>query len=168
MGELMQNLGIVPWVTASQIAAFIFLYLVLKKFLFGPIANMIDARNKEIEDRIAKTERDAQMMEEARDEYERRIAEIEKEARDRIQEATREAHEAGAQIVAEARRARDDMIVRAREEIEREKEKALIEIRDSVTSLAVRGAERVIRKELDEAAHRELVRRFIDEVEQMA
>jgi len=168
MGELMQNLGLNPKVVLSQIIAFVFLYVVLKRFLFGPIANMIETRNNEIRELADKARENAQRMEDARDEYERRLGDIEREARDRIQEATRQAHDAAAQIVTEARQARDDLLVRAREEIRREKERALVEIRDEVATLAVRGAEQVIRKELDESLHRDMVRRFIDEVEHLS
>jgi len=165
MAELAQSLGLDPKLILSQIFAFLFTYYMLSRFLFRPIARMVDERNREIVDRMARARQHEAEMEEKRQDYERRIADIEREARDRIQQATREAHEAGAQIVAEARQAREALLSQAREEIVREKERALVEIRDRVDDLAVGGAERIIRHELNDERHRELVRHFMDEVE---
>jgi len=165
MGDLMQSLGLDPKVILSQILAFAFIYVILSRFLFGPIARMVKARNDEIAERLNSAERHEKAMEQVRDEYEGRIADIERESRDRIQEATREAHEAGVQIVAEARTEREEMIARARQEIRHEKERALVEIRDQVAALVVGGAERIIRRELDDSLHRELVDEYINEVE---
>ncbi len=165
MAELAKSLGLDPKLILSQIFAFLFVYYVLSRFLFRPIARMIEERNREVIDRMERARQHEADMEAKRQDYEQRIADIEREARDRIQQATREAHEAGAQIVAEARQARETLLGQARDEILREKERALVEIRDRVADLAVGGAERIIRQELSDERHRELVRHYIDEVE---
>lgn len=165
MAELAKSLGLDPKLILSQIFAFLFVYYVLSRFLFRPIARMIEERNREVIDRMERARQHEADMEAKRQDYEQRISDIEREARDRIQQATREAHEAGAQIVAEARQARETLLGQARDEILREKERALVEIRDRVADLAVGGAERIIRQELSDERHRELVRHYIDEVE---
>jgi len=167
MAELAKSLGLDPKLILSQIFAFLFVYYVLSRFLFRPIARMIEERNREVIDRMERARQHEADMEAKRQDYEQRIADIEREARDRIQQATREAHEAGAQIVAEARQARETLLGQARDEILREKERALVEIRDRVADLAVGGAERIIRQELSDERHRELVRHYIDEVERV-
>ena len=128
MAELAKSLGLDPKLILSQIFAFLFVYYVLSRFLFRPIARMIEERNREVIDRMERARQHEADMEAKRQDYEQRIADIEREARDRIQQATREAHEAGAQIVAEARQARETLLGQARDEILREKERALVEL----------------------------------------
>jgi hypothetical protein len=57
-----------------------------------------------------------------------------------------------------------EQLERAVTEIEREKEKALVEMRAEVVQAVVTAAQRVIHEHLDDAGHRRLIERFLDEV----
>lgn len=164
---IFQQLGLDPKLILSQAVSFVVVYLLLRKFLFGPIGKMIQKRNEEIGRRLTSAEEAEAQMIRIRSGYEERIAQIETEARDRIQEAIRMAHEARDEIIRQGREQAEKVLERARREIELEKKKALLEIREHVAEMAVLGAEKILRSQLDEAAQRRLVEQFIEEAEHL-
>jgi F-type H+-transporting ATPase subunit b len=165
MQSLMETIGLEPKLVLMQVLSFIILFVLLKRFLFQPVANMIESRNREIAERLANTERDERAMEAVRTEYERRISEIETEARDRIQDAMEEARRIADEIREQGRSDAEALRQRAMLQIEREKEKALKETQDHIVDLAIDAAERVTARAIHADEQRELVRRFIEEVE---
>ncbi|MBP7560092.1 MAG: F0F1 ATP synthase subunit B [Armatimonadetes bacterium] len=165
MAQLMEQLGLEPRLLLMQAISFLALFWVLKRFLFGPIGNMVQSRNDEIRDRLDRAERDEKAKEAIRTEYERRIAEIETEARDRIQRAVAEAERIAEGIRAQAAEEAEAARQRGYLQIEREKEKALKEIQDQIVDLSIDAAERVVHQALNEDSQRQLVRRFIGELD---
>src|SRR5947207_2161966 len=74
-----------------QVFAFLVLIWAMRKYLFGPISGVLEARQNEVQSTLDQVYRDRQAMEASRQEYETRLATIESEARDRIQAAIKEA-----------------------------------------------------------------------------
>jgi F-type H+-transporting ATPase subunit b len=148
-----------------NIAGFLVVWWILARFVFGPVREIKAAREKEVADHLEAAEQQRHQMQAMRQEYEQRLALIEQEARDRIEEATRQAHLARDHILADARAQADRLISRGHAEIAREREKAMVELRDQVVDLAIDAAESVLRASLDEARHRQLARDFLDELE---
>jgi len=164
MKELLQSIGLQPTLLVMQILSFLVLAYVLRKFLFGPVGGMIEARNREVAERLANAERDERAMEAVRTEYERRIAEIESESRDRIQSAMAEAHRIADEIKETARTESEAIRQRGLAQVQREREKALKEIQDQVVDLAIDAAEKVVHQTCDDTTQRALVRSFLDGV----
>ena len=161
----MDILGIYPAAVILQIVAFLILVWVLKKWLFGPIGGILEARQNDIQGTMDQIQRDRQAMEASRQEYEARLATIEAEARDRIQNAIKEAQGMKEEIVGSAHTEADRLVTHAREEIVREKQQALTELRTVVADLAVNAAGKILRRSVDDRAHRDLVSEFINQVE---
>jgi F-type H+-transporting ATPase subunit b len=147
-----------------QVVGFILLVLVLKKYLFGPINGVLEARQNDIQGTLDQIHQDRQAMETSRREYEARLATIEAEARDRIQAAIKDAQGMKDEIVGSARGEADRLVSHAREEIVREKQQALVELRTQVADLAVNAAGKILRQSVDDRAHRELISDFISQV----
>src|SRR5215210_551548 len=74
-----------------QIVGFFVLFGLLKTFFFGPIGHVIADRERIVRERLDDAEASRVKMNAAREDYEKRIAEIEAEARSKIQEAMKEA-----------------------------------------------------------------------------
>jgi len=166
VSQILDALGLEPRIVLVQAISFVLLYLLLKRFLFGPIMGMMDRRNEEIAARLRNAEEHEKQMHALREQYERRIAQIESEARDMIQEATRRAHEARDEIIAEARAKAQEMIARAQTEIERELDKARIALRGEIAELAVSGARQILDRELRREDHERFVEQYIKEIEE--
>ena len=136
--------GLIFWTSV----VFIILLVLLKKMAWTPILNNVDARSKSIEEAL-------EAAKNARDEMSNLKADndrILKEARAERDEMLKEARELKANIISEAKNAAKDeadkMIASAKVVIENEKAGAISELKNTVGSLSVDIAEKVLRAEL--------------------
>jgi len=166
--QILHALNIEPKAILVQIAGFLVLLWLLKRFLFGPVSNMLAARQSEIQSAYDKLEEDRRAMEASRAELERRLAGIEAEARERLQAALKEAQQMRDEIVAKARADAERIVENGRQEVRRESEKALVALREQVADLAVQGAGKILGEVLDAERHRRLVAEFIASVPRYA
>lgn len=160
IGPLAINIPLV----VTQIIGFLILIWLLNKFVFKPIFAILDLRQKEIQDVYDGLDRDREAMERTRQEYQQRLDGIEAEAREKINAAIKEAQDLRANLVADAQKQAEAIIERGRSESERERQKAFLEMRQQVISLAVTAAGKVVGESLNDARHTKLVDDFITSV----
>ena len=148
------------------VQAIVFLILVLftMKFVWPPIAKALDERAQKIADGLAaadkaKTELSAankrveQELSQTRNETASRLADAERRAQAIIEEAKARASEEGNKIVVAARAEADQQSIQAREAL-----------REQVAALAVKGAEQILRKEVNAGVHADLLNRLKTEL----
>ena len=139
---------------AITFAAFIWFTV---KFVWPPLLRMIEARQKTIADGLAAAEQGRRSLELSTRQADDEI----KEARARATELLAQAEKRSAQLIEEARQSArqegDRELAAAKAEIEQEVSRAREELRDRVASLAVAGAEKILRREVDARAHGELL-----------
>jgi len=157
-------LNIDPRVLIVQIGGFVLLLVVFKVFLFKPIAAILEARQNEVEARYKDAELQREAAERLRADYEQHLASIDEESRARITEALKEGQAMRDEIIADSRAKAEEILAKAQDEIQREKEKALAELKSTVAGLAIEAAGKLIREKLDDAKHRQLVAAFVDEL----
>jgi len=143
-----------------QMIVFLILVGFTMKYIWPPITAALDARAKKIADGLsaadkAKAElaqantRVEQQLSAARDDAAKRLADAERLAQSMIEEAKGRASAEGAKIVAAAKA-----------EAEQEASKAREALRDQVAVLAVKGAEQILRKEVNPSVHADLLGRL--------
>lgn len=154
-----------PKVLILQAGGFIVVLLILWKFLFKAAADLFAARQNEVETHYSAAEEDRKSAAELKADYEKHMAEVEAEMRAKITEAAKEGQKLREEIVAEAREKAEQVLARADEEIGREKDKAVLEIKTRVADLAVGAAAKLIEERMDEPKHRQLVDKFIDDLD---
>jgi F-type H+-transporting ATPase subunit b len=141
----------------GQMLTFIILVWFTMKFVWPPIMRALDERAKKIADGLAAAERGRQDLASA----EQRAAQIERDARARAQELIAAAEKRAAGIVDEAKvqaKVEGDRIVAgAKAEIDQEAQRTKDELRRQVAGLAVAGAEKILRREVDARTHAELL-----------
>jgi F-type H+-transporting ATPase subunit b len=164
MSEIMHTLGIDPRVMAAQFTAFILLWIVLAKYLFRPVLALLNTREQEIKTTYETAENEQEKAEDLRRGYEQRLAAIEAEARSHIQAAVKEAQAAKHDILADAKERAEGILRRGQEDLAREREKTLAQIREEVVDVSLAAASKLIEESLDEARHRKLVSEFIDRI----
>ena len=154
------NPGLSVWTT------FVFLILlgILWKFAWGPILEMVQAREDGIQGTLdqAANERDeaAKLLAEHR----QQMADPRRQAQQMIAEGKEAGERVRQGIEEKARIEGDAMIERARESIEREKDAALGELRKEAVDLALAAAAKLLQESLDEEKDRELIMGFIDDL----
>jgi F-type H+-transporting ATPase subunit b len=164
VGDILRALDIEPKAILIQIVGFLVLLWLLKRFLFGPISAVLASRQEEIKATYEKMAQDKAAMDASRAELERRLASMDAEARGRIQAAIKEAQRMKDEIVSDARKQSERIVETGREEVRRERDKALVALREEVADLAVAAASKIIQANLDETRNRQLVAEFIKNV----
>ena len=147
-----------------QLVVFAILVWFTMKFVWPPIAVALDERAKKIADGLAAADKakselssanqrvEAELVK-SRNETAARLADAERRAQGIIEEAKARATEEGAKIVAAARVEAEQQTVRARESL-----------REQVAALAVKGAEQILRKEVNAGVHADLLSRLKTEL----
>ena len=156
MEGLFHELGIDPKAVIIQAIGFLVLFLILKRYVFGMVGGLLEARRREIAERDRKLAEDHAEVERLKAEIQRRLAEIEAEARTRIQQAIIEADQERNKILDDARLRALHEIENATAEIQREKERALLELRAQLADLAISVASKIIDENLDDERNRRL------------
>lgn len=164
MGDTLHELGIEPSTLIIQIIGFFFLFLILKKYLFGAVGKAIEDRKQDIHNRMAKLEADQKALDRLHEEIKKRLVDIEIEARSRMQTSVEQANTERERIIGQAREEAGREVEKARLAIQREKIQAIAELRSQVGDLAVQIAERVLNATLDASQHQRVINEFIEQL----
>ena len=156
--------GVNVWTMLFAWINLLIIYLFLKKILFKPVKNMIDSRQKEVDDMYSDAEAATTDAKAMKAEYEDKLAKANDESEEILRNAQRRAtlkeEEILREAATEAMRIRD----RANDEIALEKKRMLGEIKDEVSGMAIDIASAVIGREVSEKEHEKFIDDFIDEL----
>ncbi len=147
----------------TQLISFTILFLILYKFLYGPITNMLDQRAERIKASLEAAERARTEAASSAEAVEQEMGKARQEGQRLIAEAQEAARRAGEQIEQRSRQQSDEIIARAQSEIAQQRDSAIEELRRQFAGLAVLAAERVVERELDPARHQELIDSVLEE-----
>jgi len=147
-----------------QMIVFAILVGFTMKFVWPPITAALDERAKKIADGLsaadkaknelaAANKRVEAQLSAARDDAAKRLADAERLAQQMIEEAKGRASDEGAKIIAAAKAEAEQEAIKARETL-----------RDHVAALAVKGAEQILRKEVNASVHADLLNRLKTEL----
>jgi F-type H+-transporting ATPase subunit b len=161
--EVLAAIGIEPYRLLQQIINFGIILWLLQMFLYKPLLRMMAERKEKIRKGLEDADKAREALAGAQTEYQKRIDEARKEGQGIIAQATQSADRAREEILAEARVEAQKVVAKAKEELEYERKRVLAELRQEVASLAVLAAGRVIKRELDDKSHRQLVEDFLAE-----
>ena len=141
---------------AQAITFFVFIFF-CAKFIWPPLTNAISARQKQVADGLAAAEEGKQSLARAAVTAEEEIG----KARNRAAEIVTQAEKRVSQMIEEAKTAPRDEGTRekaaAKAEIEQEVSRAREALRLQVAALAVAGAEKILRREVDAKTHADLL-----------
>lgn len=148
----------------AQIVVFAILWWFTMKFVWPPITKALDDRAKKVADGLAAADkaklelqsankRVEDQLVQSRNETAKLLADAEKRAQAIVDEAKRRAEDEGAKIVAAAKAEAEQQSIQAREAL-----------RSQVAVLAVKGAEQILKREVNAGVHAELLTRLKTEL----
>lgn len=148
----------------AQIVVFAILWWFTMKFVWPPITKALDDRARKVADGLAAADkaklelagankRVEEQLAQSRNETAKLLSDAEKRAQAIVDEAKRRAEEEGAKIVAAAKAEADQQAIQAREAL-----------RDQVAVLAVKGAEQILKREVNAGVHADLLTRLKTEL----
>ncbi|MGB8713914.1 MAG: F0F1 ATP synthase subunit B [Onishia taeanensis] len=148
----------------GQAIAFAVFVWFCMKFVWPPVMQALQERQKKIADGLDAASRATRDLEVAQEEANETL----RESKEQAAEILDQAHKRSSQMIEEAReQARqegDRMITSAKSEIEQEVNRAKEELRAQVSRLAIAGAERILESSIDEKKHSELVDKLAKEL----
>ncbi len=157
---LSPNTGLMVW----TLVIFAIVFVVLKKYAFGPITAAVEAREKALEAAIAAAQTDREEAAKLLEHHRLQIEAARGEAQALIAEGRKTSEQMKNDMLEATKAQQEALMERARRDIETEKTAAIDELRREAIDLALAGAGKVIEKNLDDAANRALVEHYLKSI----
>ncbi len=157
-------IGVNFWTALFVLLNFLVLFFVAKNYLFVPVKNMIDSRQKEIDDLYAEAKNAKDSADALETEYKNRLAAAQATGETIVKEAMERGRNREEEILRQANREADAIREKASADIAREKKKALNDAKDEISSIALEIAGKVVGESLDTAHQQKLVDSFLEEL----
>ncbi len=163
----MQTLDVISvnlWQILISLLNLVLLFLIVKRFLFKPVKNILAKRRSEIEeqyDSAAIAEKEAK---ESREMWQEKLSGADAEADAIIQKASANAKYRGEKIIFEAEEKAESIIRMAKGEAELEIRKAAEEIKREIVDLSGILTEKMLEREINNEDHRALIDSFIEKI----
>ena len=150
----------------AQIINFLILVAILAKFAYKPLMKALEDRQNRIAADIQSAEQERAAAEKLKREYQDSLAQARAQAQAIVEKAVKQAEQEATQQLQEVRSQIERERKLAQEEIIREREKALAQLRGEVVALSMAAAGKLIAKNMDSEANAKLVSDFIEKLDE--
>jgi len=154
------NPGLIFW----TIITFILLMVILRVIAWKPLVSALTAREERIRTSLQQAEEARQEAKKLLEEHKNQLAQAEEQSQRIIKEGREMGARLKAEILEKANASSRHMIDQAKEEIRREKEAALSQLRSEVADLAIVAAGKILDANLDKEKHRHLIDTVIKDI----
>ena len=154
---LMPNTGLTLW----TIITFLFLLIVLRWKAWGPLMDVLEEREKRINESLSKAEKISAQADKQALKNEELLNSARQEAQSIISQAKESGDKLKQKLETNGKIEYDKLLEKAKEQIKREKERVMIEIKDQVTNLSILAAEKIIKKSLNDNDHTKIIQQTI-------
>ena len=164
MGYFQEFIGVDFWTALFVLLNTLAIYFVAKHFLFVPVKEMIDARQKEIDDMYdaaALAQADAKALQ---SDYQLKLSAAAETSDRLVKEAMVRAQKREEEIILQANQQASAILEKASADIAQEKKKAINDAKNEISDMALAIAGKVVGRELKDADQNQLIDRFIDEL----
>jgi F-type H+-transporting ATPase subunit b len=136
----------------------------LKKVAFPPILKGMKKREETIKQQLEEAQKTKKEAENLLEDYRRQLAEARSEAQKIINEGKSLGENMRKEIVQKAQAESNQIVKRAQEEIELQKQKAILELQEKIADLSIMAASKIINKSLNTEDNRRLVEEYVSKV----
>ena len=147
----------------QSIAMLVFVWFCMK-YIWPPIVEAIEERQKQIADGLAAAEKGQQSLQKASAEADEIVTEARKQATGILDQAKARANEIVADGKSDGVKERERQLSAAKADIEQEANRAREELRGQVSAIAVASAEKILRREIDGEAHEDILSQLAQEL----
>ena len=147
----------------QSIAMLVFVWFCMK-YIWPPIVEAIEERQKQIADGLAAAEQGQQSLQKASAEADEIVTEARKQATGILDQAKARANEIVADGKSDGVKERERQLSAAKADIEQEANRAREELRGQVSAIAVASAEKILRREIDGEAHEDILSQLAQEL----
>lgn len=158
----------IDWFTLSaQLVNFLILLALLKRFLFGPLRNIMDKREEKITSRLEEARQKLDEAEQKSQRYEQKLSQFEEEKDELMKEARDKAEEKKKEMLHQARKEIDDLHENWEESLEAEKETFFSELHRQTSKKIIELLDRLINDLANSSLEEQAVNKFIDQLKNM-
>lgn len=157
-------LGVNPWTALFTLANTVALFLVMKKFLWGPVLKIIEDRQQEIDSMYTQADSAQAEAKALQAEYQQKLSVAAETSERMVKEAVSRGQSREEEIIRQANREAAAIMEKASADIALEKKKAINEAKDEISVIAMAIAGKVVGRTLTDADQAQLVDSFIDEL----
>lgn len=150
------------WQIIISICNLLILFILLKKFLYKPVQNMLKQRQDIIDKSIESAKQADKEAQSSKKLYEEKLRGADDEAAEIISEAKNKAQRKSDKIVASAKDKADDIVNRAKADAELEVKKAQSQIKHEITEVSTLLSEKILEREINSDDHKKLIDSFIE------
>ena len=155
--------GLMIWTVIS----FVILLILLWKVAYKPITRALKKREETIRNTLEEAKKNRESAEALVEKYEAQIAQARDEAQKILAEGKMLGENVRKEIIQKAHEEADQIVKRAQEEIEFQKEKTLMELKERIADLTIMAASKVVAKTLDKKDHEQLLDEYVSKVGEM-
>ena len=148
----------------GELIAFTVFVLFCMKYVWPPLNDAIESRQKKIEDGLAASDRAEKDLELAQKKAAEQLKDAKAQAADIIDQAKKRAVLIVDEETLRGQQERESIIAQGHSEVESERNRITEELRKQVATLAVIGAERILEREINQAAHSDIVEKLVAEL----
>lgn len=160
--EFLDFVTIDVWTMIFTWGNLLILFLLVKRLLFKPVNRILEQRTKQIEEDSTKAAKARAEAEAMQAEYEEKLAQARETAGEIVQSANYKASLRGEEILNEAQKKASEMLKKADEQIAKDRKKAMNEMKNDISGLAILAAKQVLGREINPADHEKLIEEFIE------
>ncbi len=163
----MQSLGVISvniWDILVSLLNLLILFLLIKKFLFKPVNNMLAKRQSEIDERYNAADEAKRLAEEDRLMWDEKIGTVKAETDEMMKKAQDSAKRQSESIVSKAKEQADGIIRQAETQAQLEMKKAEEGIKQEIVEVSTALANKLLEREINAEDHRSLIDSFIEKI----
>jgi F-type H+-transporting ATPase subunit b len=148
----------------GELIAFLVFVLFCMKYVWPPIIGAIETRQQKIADGLAASDRAEQDLRLAQEKAKQQLIDAKAQASVVIDQAKKREAQIIEEAAVKAQAEREKILAQAKAEVDAERIRAKEELRKQVAALAVAGAERILQRSIDEAAHSDILDKLVAEL----
>ncbi len=155
----------VPGLMVWTLVVFLVVLFILKRYAFGPLANLIEQRREEVRKNLADAEEARNEAHQTLDDYRKQLASARIEAAEIVEKTRKNAEEQRAKMQAELAEERERGIAAAQQAIQAETRQSLDRIKQEIADLAMLTTSKALNRALDEGEQRRLIDEALADVD---
>jgi len=148
-----------------QLLGFVILIGVLAKLAVPVLGKILGARTQEIEETFKKIDQDTQETSKRLTEMKDKLAHLTQESQRRLDAALADAEKTKAQLLSEAAAQVQAAFAKVKNEIQIERDKAVLELRQEATSLTLEAAEHLVQSTMSDPIHERIVDKYLTQLD---
>ena len=152
------------WQIVVSLLNLLILFLIIKKFLYKPVKNVLKSRQEKLDESYQRAEEYLTQAEESKNQLQAELDSAQIKAEEILNDATVNAQRRQDKIVSDARQEAESIIRQARSDADLEKQKAMSDIKTQIVDVSFALSEKLIEREIKEEDHRKLIDSFISQI----